>query len=37
MALKSVTFTLDLKQGLCAQKVDKGDGVGGRLWELYIF
>lgn len=28
MALKSVTFTLDLKQGLCAQKLDKGNGVG---------
>lgn len=27
MALKSVTFTLDLKQGLCAQKLDKGNGV----------
>lgn len=28
MALKSVTFTLDVKQGLCAQKIDKGDEVG---------
>lgn len=30
MALKSgfLTFTLDLKQGLCAQKADEGDGIG---------
>lgn len=30
MALKSgfLTFTLDLKQGLYAQKADKGDGIG---------
>lgn len=28
IALKSVAFTLDLKQGLCAQKLDKGGGVG---------